>query len=79
MFDTLFAWFEIPVVFYAYLFGVAGMAVLYNRKFGDRDKDVPLWVWLPYKAVYSAIVAVIWPIIVISWVFERMLRWSRGA
>lgn len=79
MFDTLFAWFEIPVVFYAYLFGVAGMVTLYIRNFSDRDKDIPVWVWYPYKAIYCAFVATIWPIIVMSWIFQRMLLWSRGA
>lgn len=78
MFDTLIAWFEIPVVSYAYLLGVGGMSLLYNRHFPDCEKDFPVWIWLPYKAVYCAIAGMCWPFVVMRMVFERILRWGVG-
>ena len=78
MFDTLIAWFEIPVVLYAYLLGVGGMSLLYNRHYAKRDEDFPFALWFPYKVVYCAVAAVCWPFVVMRWVFERILRWGIG-
>ena len=76
MFDTLLAWFEIPVVLYAYLLGAGGMALCMVSSLKVTGSTRFSRVFL--RMLYISTATVGWPFVLVWWVFDRMNHWRQG-